>query len=142
MCTPSDSNLGIYFQNIIPSISPSIPSNKILYATSAALPSFLQYQRIWNFVCNGRFTGATAEIIFDATQLVLKCPQYKISFEGKIYGQLTIEKTDVSVPTYMGYKYEADSNRISFRIKNPFPFANKTNDFYFNIFINDRNILA
>lgn len=81
-CQPSDSNLPLYFQNICPTISNTSFQNQILYATTGSIPSYIPLNRIWNFICCGRFEGSQVSVIFDASNLIQECPQYIIRFDG------------------------------------------------------------
>jgi len=141
-CQPSDKNLPLYFQNILPSVSPTLPQNKILYSTTGSIPSYIPLNRIWNFLCNGTFTGNQIVLFFDASSILQECSQYNIRFEGKINGQLTIKKKDYPVQKYVSKTLVYDSrgrvSGIRFTITKPECLsAGKTVEFYLNVYVND-----
>jgi len=142
-CQPSDKNLPLYFQSIRPSLSPILPQNKILYATTGSLPSYIPLNRIWNFICNGTFTGNSVSLLFDATTLIQECPQYTVSFEGNINGQLTIKKQNYPVQKYVTktlvYHSQGKVSGVQFVIEKPECLRkDKTYEFYLNLYLNDQ----
>lgn len=143
-CEPTSNNLPLYFQSIIPSISPTSDNNTILYATTGSLPSYIPLNRIWNFICNGIFQGPTASVLFDASELIEKCPEFNVTFEGKIYGQLTFGCRDEQVQKHVTSRVvKNNTGRVTgiiFDITKPTRLSqDKTHEFYFNILLNDTN---
>jgi hypothetical protein len=141
-CEPSPTNLPLYFQSIVPSLSPVSENNTILYATTGSLPSYLPLNRIWNFICNGMFGGRTVSVFFDASKLIDICPEYSVLFEGKINGQLTFQRCDYQLQKYITSRLVKNETGqvtgIVFDISKPTLFnIDKTIEFYFNIFLND-----
>lgn len=146
-CQPSNTNLPIYFQSVKPFISPVQFENKILYATTGSLPSSSPLNRIFTFICNGTFTGRTCSVVFDASTLIKECSQYNITFEGEIYGQLTIQNQDFQLQKYISKQLLYDASGrvygIRFRIAKPNSLPpGKKHEFYFNILLNDRDFLV
>jgi hypothetical protein len=142
-CEPTANNLPLYFQSIIPTISPSLPDNTILYATTGSLPSYIPLNRIWNFICNGTFQGPTASVFFDASELIEKCPEFNVSFEGKIYGQLTFGCRDEQLQKYVKRRVvqnnEGQVYGVIFDVTKPERLTpDKTHEFYFNLTLNDQ----
>lgn len=143
-CEPSSNNFPIYFQSIIPSISPLHKDNRILYATTGSLPSYIVFNRIWNFICHGTFVGQSVSVFYDATELIQKCPEFNVTFEGKINGQLTLGRCDSQLQKHVTYRVVTNESRqvtgIIFDITAPsLSNTDKIRDFYFNIFLNDNN---
>lgn len=141
-CQPSSNNLPLYFQSIVPSISPVSDNNTILYATTGSLPSYIPFNRIWNFICNGTFSGPTVSVFFDASELIEKCPDFVITFEGKIYGQLTFGRCDYQLQKYVTSRVVQNSTGrvtgIIFDITKPTGLnQERTHEFYFNLLLND-----
>ena len=116
---------------------------KILYATTGSLPSYIPLNRIWNFICNGTFTGNSVSLLFDATTLIQECPQYTVSFEGNINGQLTIKKQNYPVQKYVTktlvYHSQGKVSGVQFVIEKPECLRkDKTYEFYLNLYLNDQ----
>lgn len=144
MCTPTAKNLVIYFQQVIPTISPDHHDNRIVFATTSAMPSYLPLKRIWNFVFNGFFAGESCVITFDATQLIRECV-FDISFQGDIYGLLTFKKKAFQLQKYVQkeiLKIDDITYAIQFQITKPYCYRNVPSiPVYFNIILNDTVIL-
>lgn len=140
MCTPSDKNLAIFLQNVIPTITPVIEKNQIFFATTSIMPSYIQFNRIWNFLCNGIFEGNHAVVTFDGTELIRECG-FDIAFEGDIYGQLTFKKKDFQLQDYIRKEILSRDGvvyAVRFHITKPDCFKiGRPLSFYFNIILYD-----
>lgn len=140
MCEPTNKNFAVYFQNIIPSIYPETDTNKIIFSTISAQPSFIPSYRVWNFVCNGTFIGKKAIVTFDASNLINECST-TIRFEGEIYGLLTINNQNFQLQKYVKSKVLKNNNgqvyAIQFILNTKCISEEDITTFFFNITIND-----
>lgn len=137
-CQISSNNLAVYLQGVTVTPSPSITSE---YFVTASLPSSASTRRVWQFTTQGTITGpAPTTLTLDYTVARDNCPNYNITFDGRLNGTFIVHNQVFSANKFISYqRTSAYVLVLTLRIPKTILecFGDKPQHYYFSVNIND-----
>ena len=137
-CQISSNNLAVYLQGVTVTPSSYITSE---YFVTASLPSSASTRRVWQFTSQGTITGpAPTTLTLDYTVAYENCPNYNISFDGRLNGTFIVHNQVFSANKFISYQLtSAYVLVLTLRIPKTILecFGNKPQHYYFSVNIND-----
>lgn len=104
-CEPTLQNVAFYLQGVAVTTSPNLTYD---YFVTASLPSSKVNRRVWQFESQGTLTGPVtpdnSTFVLDYTQAHEICPQFNITFQGRLNGVLNMKNETLSANQYLSYR--------------------------------------
>ena len=101
-CQINSNNLAVYLQGVTVTPSSNITSE---YFVTASLPSSASTKRVWQFQSQGTLTGPlTATLTLDYTIAHENCPNYNITFDGRLNGTFIVHNQVFSANKFISYQ--------------------------------------
>jgi hypothetical protein len=83
-------------------------SGNVTWATSCAIPSNVELNRVWNFNLSGNIIKTSNIHILVGDFNKVKTYGYTITFEGPLQGTITINGQVLDANKFIDYKYDSD----------------------------------
>ena len=137
-CQINSNNLAVYLQGVT-----VIPSSNITseYFVTGSLPSSASTKRVWQFTTQGTLTGPlTATLTLDYTVAHENCPNYNITFDGRLNGTFIVHNQVFSANKFISYQLTSTYVLVlTLRIPTSILkcFGNKPQHYFFSVYVND-----
>jgi len=137
-CQINSNNLAVYLQGVTVTPSSNITSE---YFVTGSLPSSASTHRVWQFTTQGTLTGPlTATLTLDYTVAHENCPNYNITFDGRLNGTFIVHNQVFSANKFISYQLTSTYVLVlTLRIPTSILecFGDKPQHYSFSVYVND-----